>query len=429
MVINASLFTTLLIGVSFAVYHHSVTPELYTGALHRKLGFVLVATLLCCISFRLCQALFSAIEDEDTRKHGRFTRLPQDVARVTSPTNFESTRSSETLYRTQSSLDGRDLLEDAHQGSAPQCHPKGWYPPRGCLSRGFVIIGTVFKVILYLGLYAQILLGIATFTALFTDHEVFNGVAHWAKASVFFLFGIWVFARYLGVFSDIGHAWNDSDGTKGVSAETIECGLICFYGLTNLFLERLGHSDEPISHTDIQHMAIAGMFAFGGAIGLLLESKACQRMLYPSLDISKRTSMYNIMPALVVFFTGLLMSQHNQDSQFASDIHATWGYLFCVASIFRICTYLIMFLSPPSRVPKRPPSEVLVSFSLISGALIFMMSARHVVITFEHYQIDLMFAMSLSVVGALSVMMWTIFVTILHSYNHRWSTRPNQKLV
>lgn len=363
---------------------------------------------------------------EDEAQDTRTSRLQEEEE------EDDSARSSETMYRQQSgSLDRQDSFDDLalHAGEVSQKHTEA---DRTKTAKVGQVLSSVWPVLVLFLAYVQILLGIATYCGLFTNHEIFNGLAHWIKASIFLLFGIWVFIRYLGGLASIGHAWNDVTG-KHVSPETIECSLIFIYGSSNLFLERLGHSDEPISHTDIQHMSIAAMFACAGLIGLLIESRAIQDLLMLEGKLvssgtghSRRTT-YNVMPALVVFFTGVLMSQHSQDTQFASDVHAGWGYYFCTASAFRLITYILIFSSSWSRRPRRPPTEALVAFCLIAGALVFMMSARDPVQSLEYYGIDFMFTISLSVAGALAILVWVLYTQILIGIDRRHSMRSRPR--
>ena len=388
-----------MFGVCFAGIHYQVSTDLYENALHRRMGFVLLIgqTILFIVKAR--QYFRRTSEDNDPER-GQFSRLSQHE-NVTS-TSEDSMRSCETLYRNagETRIDSPDEDNEVEK----QVRDETSY-------KNFLVLSAI--AVAFVLWYAQILTGIATLCGLFKGHEIFNGVAHWAKASVFLLFGIWVFVRYLGGFAKQGHAWNDHS-SRTLSAEMIECGLICFYGCTNLFLERLGHTQDALSHTDIQHMSIALLFAVGGGIGILLEVRALQTLLF-----DRHVKMYNIMPPLVIFFTGILMSQHHQDSQFATTIHAMWGYFFCVASVLRVLTYILMFVQPPSPEPKRPPTEALVSFALIAGAIVFMLSARDVVTTLEHYSVSLMFVVSISVAGSLIIMAWTMYALVLRSLDVR----------
>lgn len=86
----------------------------------------------------------------------------------------------------------------------------------------------------------------------------------------------------------------------------------------------------------------------------------------------------NPIPALVILLLGIMMSSHTQTSMISSMVHKQWGNLLTGASFARGFTYVLMYLKPPRSVlPSRPPTELLTSFGLIAGGIIFMASVRH----------------------------------------------------
>ena len=83
----------------------------------------------------------------------------------------------------------------------------------------------------------------------------------------------------------------------------------------------------------------------------------------------------NPLPGLIILLLGIMMSSHHQDSMVSTMIHAQWGTLFIGFALARAVTYILFFVSPPTSVfASRPPSELVASFCLISGGLIFMAS-------------------------------------------------------
>lgn len=96
-----------------------------------------------------------------------------------------------------------------------------------------------------------------------------------------------------------------------------------------------------------------------------------------SLRASPKTYNFsmNPIPALIILLLGIMMSSHQQGSMVGTMVHKQWGTLFVGFALARAVTYVLFFISPPTSLfGSRPPSELVSSFCLVSGGLIFMAS-------------------------------------------------------
>jgi hypothetical protein len=83
----------------------------------------------------------------------------------------------------------------------------------------------------------------------------------------------------------------------------------------------------------------------------------------------------NPIPALVILLLGVMMSSHTQHNMISGMVHKQWGNMLTAASFARGLTYVMVFLKPPQSIfPSRPPTELLASFGLIAGGILFMAS-------------------------------------------------------
>ena len=119
----------------------------------------------------------------------------------------------------------------------------------------------------------------------------------------------------------------------------------------------------------------------------------------------------NPFPALIILLLGLMMSSHHQNSMVATMVHKQWGTLFMGFALARAVTYILSYLSPPaSYLPSRPPSELITSFCLISGGIIFMASNTDTVAAMEQYNIHAMFPFTVTMGFTAFLMAWVIIV-------------------
>lgn len=125
----------------------------------------------------------------------------------------------------------------------------------------------------------------------------------------------------------------------------------------------------------------------------------------------------NPFPALIILLLGLTMSSHHQASPVSTMLHRQWGTLFVGFALARAVTYILTYLSPPSSyLPSRPPSELVASFCLIAGGLLFMASNRDTVSAMERAGVGAMVVFMVAVGGTAVLMAWVIVVVAVKGW-------------
>lgn len=284
---------------------------------------------------------------------------------------------------------------------------------------------------------------------------IYNLLAHFIKGGIFFLYGIITLCRYCGVWESFGWCWNhklistpsSQWQPKGlISMESIESGLIFIYGSTNVFLERLASHGAPWNQKDLQHASIAFIYIGCGLSGLICDYKLNTWRFEKSVEnynlihinddedkedenshkILKASPGFspNPFPAITIFWTGILMSRHQQTSELSTSIHTIWGNLFMFACAFRVLTYFLLLILPANKSltsPYRPFTEIITSFSLILGGLIFMESTDPLILSFEYHGYSDMFILNVSLGVIALIMAW---IMMLFSFKD-WIEKPS----
>ncbi|EEH09168.1 integral membrane protein [Histoplasma capsulatum G186AR] len=320
----------------------------------------------------------------------------------------------------------------------------------GLLSRRALDIMNVFYVaiertILILGFIA-IATGAVVYGGIFRGNDVFNGLAHFIKGGIFFWYGLLTLGRWMGCFADLGWAWNIKPSRDMVgrwrarvpSGEFTESFVIFLYGASNVFLEHLAAWGEAWTAQDLEHVSISVMFFGGGLCGMLVESKRVRDWMNTAIfaptghsegvpsevvEVPKSQRVpLNPIPGLIILLLGLMMSSHHQSSMVSTMVHKQWGMLLVGFSLSRAVTYILLCLRPPtSLLPYRPPSELIASFCLISGGLIFMLSTRNIVDAMDHYDLNAMFVFTVAMGFTSFVMAWEILCISIKA----WATKKS----
>lgn len=459
-------------GLLFGTIYNGRTPDMYEKNLHHKLGWAITWVVLAQIIIGLLRLCADDKKIEDSHGEERLAFMPLGTNNMTGyhqmhPESVASMHrySHDSGHGTESNTSRSDspagLLEEKDK-ETPQFEDQARdydIPYRKSerllgSAKMFRLLSrvshampnriwniltwyydTVDILILIIG-FVAILTGLVTYGGVFRGSNIFNGLAHSVKGGIFFWYGLLALSRWMGCFAEYGWAWNvrpplgivSARQLKVPSAEFVESFVIFLYGSTNVFLEHLAAWGDAWTAQDLEHVSISIMFFGGGLFGMLVESRKVRELLNASFSQwnangdqysheerwappKSYSSSMNPFPALIILLLGLMMSSHHQHSMVSTMVHKQWGMLFVGFALARAVTYILTYLSPPSSyLPSRPPSEIIASFCLISGGLIFIASNKDTVAAMESHDLNAMFVFTVTMGWTAFLMAWQITV-------------------
>ncbi|KAF3209484.1 hypothetical protein TWF192_004137 [Orbilia oligospora] len=429
--------------IFLSILYNAQTPDLYPANAHHRMGWVAVAILTVQT---VVGVIFSVAKSSDAPKNeeasslmaaatARYQRMENrqgswnsDSAHGGSdhsPSSRSPSLEEEPLYNHHEEQELKVVDEETKFEKLAKK-----YVPRYTVAQQWITIASVgYQIsqrLLLIWTFMLIATGASTYTGVFKGGNIFTGLAHVIKGGIFFYYGIFTLGRYLGCFADLGWAWNVKPDASMVgkfranikSAEMVESALIFTYGFTNVWLEHLAGWGQAWHMGDLEHVSIAFWFLGGGLLGILTESERIRGLLNNvySEDAQIAINQYemavpqtvfpekpkfrqsmNVFPSLVIFMLGILMGSHHQEKVLGTMLHKQWGLLLSGAAVFRLGSFLLVFLKPPtSYLPSRPFTEPLAAFALMAGGLVFCLSNSETINAFDAMNVDGMFAFTLS---------------------------------
>lgn len=475
-------------GLLLGTVYTSKTPNLYKYNAHNKVGWIVTVVVLvqCIIGLVKLAVSFGNLEakQEEEAAYLEFSReafTQQEQTEAYRYSNDSGHFSASESSRSQSIASILERNEEEqqqklreyqefHADAEADCNEKlgllGNAQVRRVASRisaklskrTIRLLDAIDSIIdctsLLLG-FVAIVSGAVVYGGAFRGNNVFNGLAHSVKGGIFFWYGLLTLGRWMGCFADMGWAWNmkpplgvvSPRKTRIPSAEFVESFVIFIYGATNVWLEHLAAWGSAWSAQDLEHVSISIMFFGGGLCGMLVESKRVREFLNTAIlnssaargpqhirELLTPPKTYaismNPFPGLIILLLGLMMSSHHQSSMVSTMVHKQWGTLFVGFALSRAVTYIMTYISPPvSYLPSRPPSELVSSFCLISGGLIFIASNKDTVAALEHYNIHAMFPFTVTMGFTAFLMAWAIIVLAVKGWALRRTQESVSKLV
>lgn len=409
-------------GLLFGIIYNDQTPDLYVNNAHHKIGWVassvIFVQVLLALLFTYAGRGEAPKPSYDHAEHAAFLPVATDEHDDRyrnheyrwSRDSGQGTDSNSSIHSPASPSESHADYDSFEKVELPKLALRGWANNRiarslskrlpglvsGSVLKGLNIVYNIIdRVILPFG-FAALATGGVTYGGIMREREIFNGLAHFIKGGIFFWYGVLTLGRYMGCWADLGWAWNKKPPASVVgwkskvpSGEATESFVIFLYGVTNVFLEHLSNAGQEWSPTDLEHVSISVLFFGGGLAGMLFESTLIRDWLNNTVlqtpvhgdsdeawqpPRSQGVSL-NPMPALIIMLLGMMMGSHHQDSMTSTMVHKQWGNMLVGFAMARGMTYVLLYLKPPtSYLPARPPTEIIASFCLISGGLIFMLS-------------------------------------------------------
>lgn len=285
------------------IYSHQ-TPELYPGEKHSRVGWV--GVVFSIIWLALTMQPKNGIKKPSSSETPRHTRRSYEGL-------LQGSQSSSFVSEQEYTDDDLHSIIDEGENTSEKTEESGWFSAftsRAIYSRAITwmasesplqalqLLRAIFdRTILILG-FICIVIGVVVFSGSFVSRltysmitllpdftdtfrtqrgiDVFNGLAHSIKGGIFFWYGLLTFGRWLGCLADFGWAWNQrpskelvgSRAARMPSIEFFESATMCFYGITNVWLEHLSNTDGAWKPRDLEHVAIAFLFFGGGLVSL-----------------------------------------------------------------------------------------------------------------------------------------------------------------
>ncbi|KAI9313235.1 hypothetical protein BX666DRAFT_1981008 [Dichotomocladium elegans] len=458
-------FIVAMFGYFFGkLYGHSV-PHMYEGNVHHSMGWMLFLLMIAQMSVGVVRKIANAVGRVQEAQYDRLESVhlvnrTATLSSTASSSDHRSEHSEETLRNHGDHFDYRKSEDDENEITMSPVDLDEEDPITACyqekpslVNRAFdkispyipAVVKKIFIATAYnpftktvcrywhtivgrlfiLLIFTQTVSGLVVYHGVCRSWSVLGCIAHLIKGGIFYFYGIITFARYLGSFAEQGWAWNRIDGANTFSFEMIESSLIFTYGITNTWLEHLGQNPEW-THKDFEHASLAFMWWWCGLLGILVESRALRRLLErvvsnTPLEVprheQKQTFSMNPFPGLTVFFTGISMGNHHQETIYSTEVHYLWGLLLALAALCRFITYMSLYRAPPtSAKPSRPPTEAVGAFLMIAGSILFMASNSGTLTWLRRNEVDKMFLMNVCVALTAMTLAYVFFFVIMKAW-------------
>lgn len=258
----------------------------------------------------------------------------------------------------------------------------------GKIRRPLVIAHLVIAIIMPAFSWVQMGFGAITITGFCHEDHLGQCLAHGIMGSSFIAYGL-----FLLVMLFVGERMLDRQGR---SQEFYDNLIITLWGIVNTFTEhRWG---QPWNHKDYQHTAMGIIWWCAGMVGLFLS----------------RNGTRNHIPALVMIFTGYAMSQHSQNLEISTKVHAMFGLALTCAGAARIVEISFVLRDRPHRGPYIFAWQYLPPFLLVESGMLFM-GATEEQMSYLH-DIGIMHSSYILILTSVAFLIFLLFLCLVNLY-------------
>ncbi|PGH10124.1 hypothetical protein AJ80_07575 [Polytolypa hystricis UAMH7299] len=257
--------------------------------------------------------------------------------------------------------------------------------------------------------WVQMVFGGITALGFCRDGHLGQCAAHFIMGSAFIAYGI-----LLTIVLLVGQYWLHRTGR---SQEFFDSLVITIWGCINTFTEhRWG---GPWVHNDLQHTAMGIIWWCAGLLGIWLSRSRNGR--------PKR----NLIPAIVILFTGYAMSSHPQHLHISAMVHTLFGYTLMAAGVTRIIEIAFVLrdrstLSPDGTDPNS--FQYLTPFLLYASGFLFMGATEEQMVLLDAAGID--HVAYILILYSIAFILFLFVNVLIHIYAvHAWpeSTRRDDR--
>ena len=263
----------------------------------------------------------------------------------------------------------------------------------GKIRKGMVGVHLVIAVLFPIISWVQMGFGAITIVGFCHEDHLGQCLAHGIMGSSFIAYGfILLMMLYVG---------ENFLTQKNKSQEFYDSLIITLWGIVNTFTEHRWGQDW--SHKDFQHTSMGIIWWAAGLVGI-----------YLSWDRNLQQPRRNHIPAIVMIFTGYSMSQHSQNLEVSTKVHAMFGIALMTAGLVRIIEISFILKDRPHSGQFIRSWQFLTPFLLVESGILFMGASEEQMQLL--YDIGIMHSSYILVMSSVAFIIYLLMLFLMNLY-------------